>query len=213
MAQQTLGYKIWDSTFGISCCSAGESGTGNPSDVVQCFEGWNPRGAQLVPHTNCDTGTVRWDLWDDVTEYTSIDGARNGIAVTNPETGEITVWDVSGTANSGAGDDVSDKMLNFLPICNCTDCEGELEILQGQYECDYPDIPTNIYCYNVVQTSNDGSVLNLTTIAMQYNAYLIGYPQQTAHTANSTTTTYRICLNRPIEQVGKVPNSTWTLVP
>lgn len=212
MATYTVGYKIWDSQTFLACCSAGESGTGNPSTPVMCGEGWNPRGAQLVPFINCDEGTVRWDLWDNVIEYTSVEGARNGIAVTDPVSGVITLWDVSGTANSGAGDDVSDKMLNFLPICNCTDCTGDLEVLQGQYECDYPEFATAEYCYDVTFTENDGRQLSLTNIAMKYQAYLVGYPMQTSHVAGSTTTVYRICLNRPIAEVGKLPNSTWVLV-
>lgn len=212
MATYTVGYKIWDSQTFLACCSAGDSGTGDPSTPVQCGEGWNPRGAQLVPFINCDEGTVRWDLWDNVTEYQTVEGARNGIAVTDPTSGVITLWDVSGTANSGAGDDVADKMLNFLPICNCTDCDGELEVLAGEYECVYPEFSTGLYCYNVTFTSNKGTVLEMTNIAMKYNDYLVGYPMQTSHVAGSTTTVYRICLNRPIAQVGKLPNSTWVLV-
>jgi len=212
MARLTLGYKIWDSVNFLACCSAGDSGTGDPADVITCGQDWNPRGASIVPYVNCDTGTVRWDLYDALTEYPADGtGARNGVAVTDPITGVITIWDVSGSAGSGEGETVAGKLFNFLSVCNCTDCEGGSEILAGEYECDYPEIPNNVYCYDVAYTT-DGSPLNARTLAMSYNQYLVGYPIQTAYNTTNGATTIRICLNRPIASIGKAANQTWTLV-
>lgn len=213
MATLNLGYKIWNSQNFLACCSAGDSGEGNPADVINCYDGaGNPRGASIVPYINCDTGTVRWDFIDNLTEYPSFEGARNGIAITDPNSGIITLWDVSGTANSGEGETPADKLLNFLSACNCVDCDTDTFILEGEYECVYPAFGESVYCYNVTVTASAGKVLELTNIAMKYNAYLVGYPLQTAHVAGGTTTVYRICLNRPIADIGKLPNTTWVLV-
>jgi len=204
MATVTNGFKIWDSTNFISCCSAG-SGSGDPSNVIQCGEGWNPRPAQITPKYNCDIGTITWFLNDNITgSYPSVDGARNGIAVTNPMTNEVTLWDVTGSTPA-------EKLAEFLPICNCTDCTGNVDSLAGEYECDYPDVPVDAYCYNVVFVG-DGRDNTLKLFAMRYNAYLVGYPFQTAYNPTTGSTTYRVCLNRPIAQIGNPSSQTWTLV-
>jgi hypothetical protein len=157
---------------------------------------------------NCDTGTIRWDLNDNITEYSSsVAGVRNGIAVTNPETGVITVWDVLG----GGTETPAEKLLAFLPICNCTDCTGDLEILQGEYECDYDAVTVPTYCYNVTSVT-DGGNNALRIFAMKYNAYLVGYPIQTSYNLNSGSTVYRICINKPIAEIGNASTETWVLV-
>lgn len=215
MAAITLGFKIWDSTNFLACCSAqSDSGSGSgsliPADVISCGDGWNPRGAQLVPHVNCDTGTIRWDLWDNLTSYPDNAGARNGIAVTNPETGVITLWDVSGAFDSSTEETVATKLYNFLQVCNCTDCEGGTVILAGEYECVYPSVPISTYCYDVTFIGNGGT-LEIRTFAMMYNANLIGYPIQTAYNLSTGSTKLRVCLNKPISEIGHSANHTWSL--
>lgn len=208
MATITTGFKIWDSTYFMSCdCSGSGSGSGDAGNIVQCWDGdGNPRGAQLQPKVNCDTGLITWFLADYLASYpTTIVGARNGVAVTNPFTGEVTVWDVAGTT-------VAAKLLAFADICNCVDCTGNLTILAGEYECIYPAVPTNTYCYNVTITGSDGANNSLRLFAMNINNYLNSYPIQTAYNPATSVAVYRVCLSAPIASIGKPATQTWVLV-
>lgn len=206
MANVTLGYLLWDSIHFINC-DCPESGD-NPSNVVTCGDGWNPRGAQLIPNVDCATGEVSWILYDYVNTYADIDGARNGIAVTNPETGVIYVWDVNGTDDENG---VADKLDRFLQLCNCVDCDGGLELLAGEYECDYPSIPSTSYKYEVTVTDGENP-LGIRHLAMNYNANLIGYPYVKSFNEGTGVHVYVITLNAPIATIGHPSNQSWVLV-
>lgn len=208
MATINLGYLMWDSSTGINCnCTENV-----PTDVINCGKDWNARGAQLIPKVDCVTGETTWILSDYLKTYPLGNGVRNGIAVTDPTTGVIYVWDIS---SGGATETIADKLQAMLSICNCFDCEGEEAIhTYGEYQCNYPAIADGNYCYNVTIT-NDGEPNSNGSrkLALVYNDFLVGYPFVISYNPANGTRVYRVCLNEDIDKVGRGAGQTWVLQP
>lgn len=190
-----LGYLIWDQVNGLAC-----DVTKNP---VVCNV--NARPASLVPVTMDGVTGTRWDLWDDIKEWPSNTGARNGIAVTID--GTVYVWDVFGAATSDEDEDSPyAKLAAFLELCkNCEDCDAEgVSTLAGEYEGTYPAVPATKFCYNVTVTGVEDypSAQDIKYVELQFGNYLAEQVKIVSYNAGTDTAVYRVCLTAQVTANG-----------
>ena len=190
-----LGYLIWDQVNALAC-----DVTKQP---VVCNV--NARPASLVP-VNIDGVTgVMWQLWDDIKEWPSNTGARNGIAVTID--GTVYVWDVYGAATSDEDEDSPyAKLSAFLELCkDCEDCDAEgITTLAGEYEGTYPAVPANKFCYNVTVTgvTEYPTAQSIKYVELNFGNYLAEQVKVVSYDAGTDTAVYLVCLTVSVDANG-----------
>ena len=198
-----LGYLMWSNT-NLAC---------DTKKPITCA--LNARPAYISPRRYDGVNELQWIFNDNVTEWVTGQGNRNGIAV---DIDDVTyLWDVQGDASS---DEVENspfaKLAAFLELCkDCENCDDAgVATLAGEYEFTYPAIPSGTFCYNVTVTgvTSYPSAQDVQFVEMNAGTYLVGAVGVVSYNAGTDTAVYRMCLSKAYTQIGFPSNYSFAAV-
>lgn len=198
-----LGFLIY-STDNVAC---------DVKQAIVCAT--NARPAYLEPRMYDGVNEAQWILNDNVTEWVTGMGNRNGIAV---DINDVTyLWDVQGDASSDEEENSPyAKLAAFLELCkNCEDCDNQgVSTLAGEYEFSYPAIPSGEFCYNVTVTevTSYPSASDIQRVEMTAGTFLVGAVGVVSYNAGSDTAVYRMCLSKVYSAIGFPSNYSFAAV-
>lgn len=199
-----LGYLMWSNT-NLAC---------DTKKPITCA--LNARPAYISPRRYDGVNELQWIFNDNVTEWVTGQGNRNGIAV---DIDDVTyLWDVQGDASSDEEENSPNaKLAAFLELCkNCENCDDAgVATLAGEYEfTNYPAIPSGTFCYNVTVTgvTSYPSAQDIQVVEMSGGTYLIGAVGVVSYNAGSDTAVYRMCLSKAYTQIGFPSNYSFAAV-
>jgi len=198
-----LGFLIW-STDSLAC---------DVKQPIRCD--LNARPAYLQPEIFDGVNQTQWKLFDNVTEWGSNTGSRNGVAVDID--GVTYLWDVQGDASSDEEENSPfAKLAAFLELCkNCENCDDTgVGTLAGEYEFSYPAVPNPKYCYNVSVTGvvSYPNAQDVQFVEMSAGTYLVGAVGVVSYNTGSDTAVYRMCLSKPYTAIGFPSNYSFSAV-